>query len=171
MSNEIGIGTIPDRVEIVEIENTCTCEWFKCPECGESSYDENYCVTCDYFPGEGENFERDYEYDCYGWCWELAAGELESLWEQFKAAVPSETGYYTISGSNMGWRHLSGQRIVEEDVENLYEQISVNSEWSQRWTFVPHAGTLVARQSHHDAPTGESYTITPATEMEIDDLI
>lgn len=170
MSNEIGIGTIPDHVEIVEIENTCTCEQFKCPECGESTFEEEFCEECEYRPEEGESFERDYDYDCYGTCWDLAVEDLETIWERFKAAVPSETGYYTISGSNMGWRHLSGQRIVEEDVENLYEQISVNSEWSQWWTFDPHAGTLVARQSHHDAPMGEYYSITPATEMEIDDL-
>lgn len=158
---------LPDHVETVKIENTCTCEYFECPECGEETYENDYCEECEHSSVGSTNFEPNYDYNCSGLCWDLAVEDLESLWERFKAAVPTETGYYTISGKDMGWLHRSGQRIVEEDWQNVYELISVNSEWTQYWMFDPIAKTLVATQSHHDAPTGESYTFAPSTEIEV----
>lgn len=62
-----------------------------------------------------------------------------------------------IEGSNMGWRHRSGHRImrVEDFTADPINSIAVNSDYTQQWN-VNEDGITVT-QYHHDAPMGEIY--------------
>lgn len=143
----------------VEIQNTCNCEAYWCEECYVMNW-ESTCEECE------ATLEQDYTYDCGGTCWEEMKEDAQFFWEALQERRPSDTGFYTITGIDIGWRRLRGQKIVTVDVE-LWEQISVDTEWTQRWSFDNETGELIIVQSHHDAPTGETYTVAPTTEKEL----
>lgn len=90
-------------------------------------------------------------------------GELVTDWNQIRADEGDETDYAVIEGRGIGWRGLSGSKVVsfEELDENPSDVIAPNtSDYSQDW-MINKDGNIEVIQSHHDAPTGESYTIRP----------
>lgn len=75
-----------------------------------------------------------------------------------------DSEYILIEGEGMGWRSLSGHRVMrmEDFLDNPVKSIQPNTQdISQRWS--NDKGTLTATQSHHDAQ-GEKYTFTPINE-------
>lgn len=75
-----------------------------------------------------------------------------------------DSEYILIEGEGMGWRSLSGHRVMrmEDFLDNPVQSIQPNTQdISQRWS--NDKGTLTATQSHHDAQ-GEKYTFTPINE-------
>lgn len=72
-----------------------------------------------------------------------------------------DSEYILIKGEGIGWRSLSGQRIMkmEDFLDNPVKSIQPQTQdLSQRWS--NDKGVLTATQSHHDAQ-GERYTFTP----------
>lgn len=137
----------------VTVTNRCQCAY--CADCEMGVVtDSGDCPEC--------GREVVYIADCFG-CYEDAQTCLADAVAGWMHANPAPHGLYVVFGSNMGWRHLSGYKIVREG-DNVSEAISVNSDWVQRWTVEAWSGgALTASQSHHDS-WGESYTFAPVSE-------
>lgn len=151
------------RVQPVELEvtNTCQCAW--CPECniGYTGADYEPCEEC------GETIQP------LGCCDGACIDEyLPEVFAEWLTKNRRGHGYFTIEGSGMGWRHLSGSKtfhIDSADAKNPMGLIGVNSQYTQTWTIRPvRGGACEASQSHHDA-MGEAYTVRPATAAEARD--
>lgn len=158
----------------VEVSNVCSCSDYVCPKCGELNGTPQWQVE----QGKIECWNCAHEMvldeleqepgDCEGMeCWEPLIEDVQQMWEDFIAAHPASSGHYLVEGEGMGWRHRSGYRAVSED-DTPHEMISVNTEWTQRWT-LDEQRNLTATQSHHDA-MGESYTFRPLTNAEYDKM-
>lgn len=94
---------------------------------------------------------------------EFLEWEFDDFLENFGTILRriSSKGQYFIEGKNMGWRHLSGWVIVEaEDARNfIAKAFPKTSEWTLRGHFDRKRKILTYTLSHHDAPTGEYYTV------------
>lgn len=73
----------------------------------------------------------------------------------------SPSGFFFVEGRNMGWRHLSGHLgISAKDARSFISKaFPKTSEWSLRGSFDDNRKILTFTLSHHDAPTGEFYTV------------
>ena len=92
--------------------------------------------------------------------WDITYWELESVWETF------DTEFWFAEGKDMGWRKSSGKKYWR--AKNLHEFLQgftpKTSDYTAKFTIFPsHMEVMV---SHHDAPTGETYIIRPATNRE-----
>lgn len=139
----------------VEITNSCIC--LECCECGILCDGVEVGDECEYCE------DGKYEYSPGGCdgdvCWEYMTDDLANQWDEFQKKNPTDTGYYIVYGSGMGWRHRSGHKVFDPTREHeLWDIIAVDSMWNQTWTFTD--TTCTAVQSHHDA-MGESYTVEP----------
>lgn len=138
-----------DLLNNYSVSNTCGCGY--CEDCE--------CITS-YGDGECECGAELRFHDCYGDCVEEEIDLVDSVFAAWVAANPTVLGYL-ITGTNMGWRHRSGIKILNADADKIVQEISVNSEWTQAWTIEPQTGgKCQAVQSHHDS-LGELYTIKP----------
>lgn len=94
---------------------------------------------------------------------EFLEWEFDDFLEDFGAILRriSNRGQYFIEGKNMGWRQLSGWMIV--DADNAHDFIAKafpkTSEWTLRGQFDRKHRVLSYTLSHHDAPTGEYYSV------------
>ncbi|MCQ9385137.1 hypothetical protein [Brevibacterium moorei] len=141
----------------IEITNSCLCRY--CEDCNAGYIglpDDDACPECDAV-GVWDG--------CMG-CWEDMHECVEGMVDRYQMEHPSPAGYYMIEGSNMGWLHRSGYRLVDEN-DDWSDALAVRSEWTQVWT-LSDDGKLTAKQYHHDAPMGESFTFRPATQDEAD---
>ena len=111
--------------------------------------------------GDAENESEAFEialldYDLIEW-------EFDDFLEEFERILRriSYKGRYFVAGENMGWRHLSGTAIVEaSDVRAFISKtFPQTSEWTLRGQFDCKCRILTYTLSHHDAPTGERYTV------------
>ena len=90
--------------------------------------------------------------------------EYDDFLEGFSAILKklSKKGRFHVEGRNMGWRHLSGE--LEPDADDAQRFIDRTfprtSEWTLQGEFDPALKCLTYRLYHHDAPTGEHYTVT-----------
>lgn len=84
-------------------------------------------------------------------------GEFSSILQQI-----SPSGFFFVEGRNMGWRHLSGQMDVTagDAREFVSKAFPKTSEWSLRGSFDETQKILTFSLYHHDAPTGELYTVS-----------
>ncbi|HBR67810.1 MAG TPA: hypothetical protein DEA55_00345 [Rhodospirillaceae bacterium] len=106
---------------------------------------------------ESEAFEMaSLDYDFIEW-------EFDDFLEEFGRILHriSSKGQYFVEGENMGWRHLSGWAIVEaEDARAFMSRaFPKTSDWTLRGQFDRKRRVLTYTLSHHDAPTGELYTV------------
>lgn len=78
----------------------------------------------------------------------------------------AKTGYnWHIEGRNMGWLHRSGYKdLVAGDGQALMRGMLPDTDVSIKVQV--YEDRLEATVYHHDAPTGEFYTITPKEEEE-----
>lgn len=68
---------------------------------------------------------------------------------------------YQVSGSNMGWRHLDGEGVIQaEDAGELLQKILPKTSDVTLNVFNTSRGFAI-KCYHHDAPTGETYYIKP----------
>lgn len=90
--------------------------------------------------------------------------EFDDFKEQLKAILDdiSPEGFFYVEGRNMGWRHLSGHAVIKADNADSFIQKAFpkTSEWTFRGTYDPVKKALDYTLYHHDAPTGEFYTVT-----------
>lgn len=147
---------------LVDFEVTNECQCLHCNSCEmsfQSSYFDTECPDCG---NDGEHLG-----DCFG-CYEYMHDPVIEAATAWFAANPSDAGLYTIAGENLTWRRLSGYKIIDSS-DDVIDAISVNATWRQTWTINPTAGgQFTATMSHHDVPTGSSFTIRPALPNEID---
>lgn len=143
-----------------EVTNECQCLYCTRCECGfQSSYFDIECPEC---KADGE-----WAGDCFECFDDMSEPVLEVAAAWF-AANPSEADLYTIAGENLGWQRRSGYKVIDAS-DNVIDAIAVDTTWRQTWTINPTpGGEFTATMSHHDVPTGSSYTIRPALPSEID---
>lgn len=95
--------------------------------------------------------------------YDLIEWEFDDFLEEFARILHriSSKGQYFVTGENMGWRHLSGTAIVEAaDVHAFISRgFPKTSDWTLRGQFDRKRRILTYTLSHHDAPTGEFYTV------------
>lgn len=164
-----------NNIWTTELTNTCNCEATHCPNCDElvdavgELHDSMECWNCSHdFDGTKVTAVEE-DYDCSGLCWDDMVEEADALWQEFQDIAPADQNFYRVNGSNMGWRHRNGSMIVDMETVKPWEVISVDSEWTQRWTLDRDAKTLTVVQTHHDS-MGESYEFIPLTAAEVDKL-
>lgn len=105
------------------------------------------------------------DYDIYQWAWDDVK---ETLSEAMKAM--GDPGYWKAEGRNMGWQHRSGHKFFKADNgEELMRAIFPNTDLSFKATWGPFHRSIEFVVYHHDAPTGEFYSVKPATKKEIED--
>lgn len=143
-----------------EITNECQCRY--CPHCEmgfQSSYFNAECPECG---NDGE-----WAGECFD-CFDDTSRIITETAAAWFSNNPSEAGLYTIAGENLTWRRLSGYRVIDAS-DNVIDAIAVNTTWRQTWTIDPTpGGQFTATMSHHDVPTGSSFTIRAALPSEID---
>lgn len=143
---------------------------YYCSQC-ETWYD---FTDVDYIGGHTICPEKDYddidheiEYtECD--CPEMTEANISDMLEKWTEANPSPDDIYRIEGVNMGWRNLSGYNITDIDYEHPTCMMGVNSDFTQKWSFPDtlKGSEISIIQSHHDAPTGESYVIKPLSPLD-----
>lgn len=85
---------------------------------------------------------------------------LEDFSDVLKALSPE--GRFHIEGRNMGWRHLSGKLDIEAgDAQSfIARSFPRTSDWTLEGVYDPSLNCLTYRLYHHDAPSGEIYSVT-----------
>jgi hypothetical protein len=73
----------------------------------------------------------------------------------------SSAGYFYVEGRNMGWRHLSGTLGLHAADAKAFiaKAFPQTNQWTLQGTYHPDEVTLRYQLFHHDAPTGETYTV------------
>jgi len=94
--------------------------------------------------------------------WEELLQSLKNLMDEFG------TSDWHAEGRNIGWQNRSGYRNFRaSDARSFLEAILPHtSDFSVR--LYKGNGSINLTVSHHDAPTGETYIVTPATEDQIE---
>ena len=95
-----------------------------------------------------------YTDDCYG-CW---GDVLEMFNENTKHLLDITNGVFFIDGLPLWDRNVAATFTVE-NTEELLRAITINGEWYLRYSV--ENDTLHCRLSHHDVPTGRSFTVKP----------
>lgn len=68
---------------------------------------------------------------------------------------------YTSRGENVGWQNTHGTTTVTlTDGRDLLQKLTPDSDWYLTATI--YDDRIVLDLSHHDSPTGETHTLTPA---------
>jgi hypothetical protein len=95
---------------------------------------------------------------------DLAQIAFEDFLEEFDSILHkiSPSGFFFVEGRNMGWRHLSGHLDVSaKDARSFISKaFPKTSEWKLCGSFDETRKILTFTLSHHDAPTGEFYTVS-----------
>lgn len=90
--------------------------------------------------------------------------EYDDFLEDFSAILKklSPKGRFHIEGRNMGWRHLSGELDLDaEDAQGFIARAFPHTnQWTLQGEYDPALKCLTYRLYHHDAPTGEYYTVS-----------
>ncbi len=89
--------------------------------------------------------------------------EYEDFLERFTAVLQhiSKDGLFYVEGRNMGWRHLSGHLGFAADNARAFiaRAFPRTSQWTLHGEYDRRRRVLTYTLSHHDAPTGEFYTV------------
>lgn len=95
------------------------------------------------------------DHDAFTWAWD---DFKERITETMKKKNPS--GYWKVEGRSMGWRSLSGHKYVNaDDALTLFRAILPETDLTL--AVFNYGKGIAIRCSHHDAPMGEMYYITP----------
>lgn len=143
---------------------------YYCNQCGnfygntDVDYIDDHAVCGDRDRFDGEH-ELDY-IDCA--CNEYTEANISHTLQKWAEANPSPDDIYCIEGVNMGWRKRNGYKIIDIDYDHPTRMMGVDSDFTQKWTFhdTLKGSEVSVFQSHHDAPTGESYVIKPLSPID-----
>lgn len=106
--------------------------------------------------------------------WEFFLIELGTLVSQ-----RFTTGYVLCEAENMGWRHLSGYKVFECDLNDTLEDLGrsflnafcPDCDWSARVYSYKNDTGLYLNVTHHDNPvSGDDYYLTPIDEETYDKM-
>jgi hypothetical protein len=100
--------------------------------------------------------------------------ELEAAFEDFLEnfddilSAISKEGRFYIAGRNMGWRKRSGHLTLTASnaTQFIAGAFPQTAEWTFRGAYDPASLTLEYTLFHHDAPTGEFYTVRASDDLE-----
>lgn len=131
-------GQVSLEVETYVITNNCICEEYD-DETGESLLDEQgYPVMSQ---------------ECFG-CYEDALANLEycaiNTWVE--ANGYNEDTELVARGTGLSWRRLSG--YANTTPKTIVETLSLNGDWTLRFTLADNGKTLSVVRYSHDEPTG-----------------
>ena len=94
---------------------------------------------------------------------ELMEFEYDDFLEDFTAILQhiSKDGLFYMEGRNMGWRHLSGHHglAASNARDFIARSFPRTSEWTLRGEYDRRCRVFSFTLSHHDAPTGELYSV------------
>ena len=147
-----------------ETDHTCYC----CTICDSFFSDYDHVSehlnnsTCD-----ADQYQDFDHVECF--CWADNQALISEDLTNWVQAHPSPEDLYFLQGRNMGWRHLSGSNITELNYDRPSEMFGVNSDYTQEWSFSENPeeqSSITIMQYHHDAPTGETYTIAALTPLQ-----
>lgn len=83
--------------------------------------------------------------------------------KQARLGRREEDWYWLIRGADMGWQRLAGRKYVKaNDGRELLKAILPATDCT--WSIYHWQNGMRMRNAHHDAPTGEYYTIRPISE-------
>lgn len=105
---------------------------------------------------------------------ELLEYAYEDFIEDFDAILAhiSKDRLYFVEGSNMGWRRLSGHLGLSALDARAYitRAFPRTSDWTLKGTYDGRCKVLSFILWHHDAPTGEHYTVRPGRRLRDGDI-
>lgn len=94
---------------------------------------------------------------------ELMELEYDDFLENFTAILKhiSKDGLFFVEGRNMGWRHLSGHLGLAADHAHdfIARAFPRTLKWTLRGEYDRKRKVLTFTLFHHDAPTGEYYSV------------
>jgi hypothetical protein len=135
-----------------QMTNACVC--YKTDDEGEAILDSY-----------GEPEPSDY---CYG-CYDEELDNLEycviATWREWNNL--DSDSLVRVFGSGMGWTKSSGYGFVKADTKSIIEALSINTEWTLRFSVDDYARLIVIRSSHDEL--GARFEFAPATAKEIAD--
>lgn len=106
---------------------------------------------------------------------ELLEFEYDDFLEDFDAILRHicKDGLYYVEGRNMGWRHLSGHLglaagSAHDFIARAFPRASM---WTLRGEYDRRRKTLFFTLWHHDAPTGEGYTVVRGCRLSSGDIV
>lgn len=74
--------------------------------------------------------------------------------------VKNYSGYWRVIGKNMGWRNLTGTKLIEADnARKLIAEMLPATQFTIRGKKYNNRLEMVV--SHHDSPMGETYVVKP----------
>lgn len=87
---------------------------------------------------------------------------LSILQDELDRHDPKGHGMWLVDAANMGWRHRSGQKVVDAgDASKFLRAILPDTDCTFRIEEGATPDELVIVNYHHDAPTGETYRARP----------
>lgn len=99
--------------------------------------------------------------------WVFWESEAETTKDTFTELMDGHE-FWKITGSDMGWRKLSGEKyVMAETGSEMLEAILPNADCTW-WLYKGKRRGFTMKVSHHDAPMGEHYIITPIAESTYD---
>lgn len=157
------------------VENTCPHCDVDCMECGEGFMEDYFTLhtenaVCPNCGATGDLLiEREHSYDCD--CVQINinyANECFAHWQQHN---PAPYGVYTLTAKHLGWRRVPGYMTIDEDENNIIALLDIDTEWTIDLDNVLNAelyeqpidNVFHITRSHHDAPTGETIVVRPAS--------
>lgn len=148
-------GQLSTEVETYEITNNCICEEYD-EETGESKLDEQgYPVMSQ---------------ECFG-CYEdaLANVKYEVINPWLEANGYDEYTELVAYGTGLTWQRLSG--YANTTPNKIVETLSLNGDWTLRFTLADNGKTLSVVRYSHDEPTGTgAITFAPKPDEDEDEL-
>jgi hypothetical protein len=94
---------------------------------------------------------------------ELMEFEYDDFLDDFTAILQhiSKNGLFFIEGRNIGWRYLSGHLglVASNARDFIAKAFPRTAEWTLRGEYNRRCKVLTFTLCHHDAPTGEYYTV------------
>ena len=91
---------------------------------------------------------------------------LKETLADYVARIPDHFDGFYIQGRNLGWQRSAGYAGIELDADALADFLLMDDCTLQcEWNTATH--TMEVSRSHHDAPTGESITITPTWQCDL----
>lgn len=102
-------------------------------------------------------------------CMDDMRNEIDIAFDRWVENTFSPLNTYIIEGRNMGWRHQNGSCYLELRYSDAHviDLIGVNSDYTQKWSIPTAHEPITIVQSHHNAPTGETYTIKPLSPYQL----
>lgn len=142
-----------------ELDTNCYCS--SCANCGIGYMDER--ELCD----ECNNPVSQLEYGCGGECWQDSKECADYAIQEYLDAI-NNPQYLRIDGQAMGWRRLSGHKIIRANWEELFNALALDrADYRLQFTYEDDIFKVI--RYSHDEPMGARFIVS-ATDEEDSEL-